>query len=989
MQEIEIKFVLNDQEFKQKLNIDDAKLADLISGAKNIQLGYDTSLAKMKLSEVRTEQARLKAELAEKIKLDVDMASIGETKSKLQQVEEALEGIVKKEKEAGSASGNWSLNIMGINQGLELAKKAWEALSVPIAKAGQFEQYLTSMKVMLGTTQAAQDRLAELVDFAKSTPFELPQVVEAANQLQAIGRYSEETLRDLGDLASASGKPMEQALSAFAKMATGQKGVAVDMFRDLLISVDDWVAATGKGVTANGELQASTEEMLTALPQIIKEKNFAGMMEAQSATFNGAVSNMKDGFDQLLTSLGEKLLPSAKHMVTAINEIISSITPIESKFEKATESGSKLQNRFEELSFTVKRLGSQTKLSAVEQEVYNEAIDSLEKEYPKYFEKMDLHKAKQSDINVAIDNAKIALDKYIENLITAALIEDNEAIIKELGKKQREAQKLKDSAELEYNKGKEKGTLEKEDASIKQTNILAGNRLPVSTQHELLTSQRKYADKTLVETEKEITDLKKEIDELRKKLVDTTPPTEDKTDDKTGDKKPPTGGTTTKNDYYRESLQDIKQANQEEILQEKAKNQTLTQLYQQKKESEQALLQASINLNKDANSEKLKTEFETAKENYNISVKLYDDKINEEQKFQDKKTQLLQKIEQDNLREAFSHQLKNSTITQLDEQLLQAKIEKSMIEDAMKLTSDAQRYDTLEKERAATSEKIQLIQAEIDNKKEQINTIDEMIVKEQEKEFIDRARKLSMLELERGILEEEVNIQNIKFKLQQAKDAQEIAALKAEIDRSNTRKKTMLDEVNVRQQLVAKTMLQYSEQYNAQESFGRQSNRILNETVKNEIKAKIAEATATQISWVIELVPWPLNAVIAPLAGLAIGALFDTLVPKFEYGGYPEGKNAIVQVNEKGQEFIVNAKATAKYSDILEKMNAGIYQPSRPEYVSGDVYYPAQDNSGFVMLAEAIQEQTDRLESVERYVKVTELAEGLNNYQTQQSRIGY
>jgi hypothetical protein len=41
------------------------------------------------------------------------------------------------------------------------------------------------------------------------------------------------------------------------------------------------------------------------------------------------------------------------------------------------------------------------------------------------------------------------------------------------------------------------------------------------------------------------------------------------------------------------------------------------------------------------------------------------------------------------------------------------------------------------------------------------------------------------------------------------------------------------------------------------------------------------------------------------------------------------------------------------------------------------------------MLAEAIQEQTDRLESVERYVKVTELAEGLNNYQTQQSRIGY
>lgn len=985
MQEIEIKFVLNDQEFKQKLNIDDAKLAELISGAKNIQLGYDTSLAKMKLSEVRTEQTRLKAELAEKIKLDVDMASIGETKSKLQQVEEALEGIVKKEKEAGSASGSWSLNIMGINQGLELAKKAWEALSVPIAKAGQFEQYLTSMKVMLGTTQAAQDRLAELVDFAKSTPFELPQVVEAANQLQAIGRYSEETLRDLGDLASASGKPMEQALSAFAKMATGQKGVAVDMFRDLLISVDDWVAATGKGVTANGELQASTEEMLTALPQIIKDKNFAGMMEAQSATFNGAVSNMKDGFDQLLTSMGEKLLPSAKHMVTAINEIISSITPIESKFEKATESGSKLQNRFEELSFTVKRLGSQTKLSAVEQEVYNEAIDSLEKEYPKYFEKMDLHKAKQSDINVAIDNAKIALDKYIENLITAALIEDNEAIIKELGKKQREAQKLKNSAELEYNKGKEKGTLEKEDASIKQTNILSGNRLPVSTQHELLTSQRKSADKTLVETEKEITDLKKEIDELRKKLVDTTPPTEDKTDDKTGDKKPPTGGTTTKKDYYKESLQDIKQANQEEILQEKAKNQTLTQLYQQKKESEQALLQASINLNKDANSEKLKTEFETAKENYNISVKLYDDKINEEQKFQDKRTQLLQKIEQDNLREAFSHQLKNSTITELDEQLLQAKIEKSMIEDAMKITSDAQRFDTLEKERAATSEKIQLIQAEIDKKQELTYQLQEFDFQENERDLAERTRQYSMLELKEQLLIAEQNIQNAESKLKTAKTLEDIKLLQNEIKQGNERKKLFQSEIDARHQLTASIIENYAKQYDASKPFHEQAKQA----VRESIKAEISKAIANQIAWVIDVIPFPLNIVAAPLAGLAVSALMEQMIPKFEYGGYPEGKNAIVQVNEKGQEFIVNAKATAKYSDILEKMNAGIYQPSRPEYVSGDVYYPAQDNSGFVMLAEAIQEQTGRLESVERYVKVTELAEGLNNYQTQQSRLGY
>lgn len=981
MQEIEIKFVLNDQEFKQKLNIDDAKLAELISGAKNIQLGYDTSLAKMKLSEVRTEQTRLKAELAEKIKLDVDMASIGETKSKLQQVEEALEGIVKKEKEAGSASGSWSLNIMGINQGLELAKKAWEALSVPIAKAGQFEQYLTSMKVMLGTTQAAQDRLAELVDFAKSTPFELPQVVEAANQLQAIGRYSEETLRDLGDLASASGKPMEQALSAFAKMATGQKGVAVDMFRDLLISVDDWVEATGKGVTANGELQASTEEMLTALPQIIKEKNFAGMMQAQSETFNGAVSNMKDGFDQLLTSLGEKLLPSAKKIVGSINDVLSSITAT-SNFEQASKTSSELSSRFETLSFRVETLGKKTKLTESETKIYKESLDALQKEYPNYFKSINLNAEKYDSVMVAIKGAREELDKYIDSLIKAAVLQDKYDKVKQIGLEINAATERKLDVQEKIDKSKKDGSYDK------TTYVDSGQGKVVAQvkKSTVYSEDLKRFENEISELEKEKEKFQKRIEQILKEgTIETIAPTDDKTDDKTGDKKPPTGGTTTKKDYYKESLQDIKQANQEEILQEKAKNQTLTQLYQQKKESEQALLQASINLNKDANSEKLKTEFETAKENYNISVKLYDDKINEEQKFQDKRTQLLQKIEQDNLREAFSHQLKNSTITELDEQLLQAKIEKSMIEDAMKITSDAQRFDTLEKERAATSEKIQLIQAEIDKKQELTYQLQEFDFQENERDLAERTRQYSMLELKEQLLIAEQNIQNAESKLKTAKTLEDIKLLQNEIKQGNERKKLFQSEIDARHQLTASIIENYAKQYDASKPFHEQAKQA----VRESIKAEISKAIANQIAWVIDVIPFPLNIVAAPLAGLAVSALMEQMIPKFEYGGYPEGKNAIVQVNEKGQEFIVNAKATAKYSDILEKMNAGIYQPSRPEYVSGDVYYPAQDNSGFVMLAEAIQEQTGRLESVERYVKVTELAEGLNNYQTQQSRLGY
>ena len=110
----------------------------------------------------------------------------------------------------------------------------------------QIEKYNVTLKTMLGSTTAARDRMQEYLDVAKKTPFELSQVVEAGNQLQAIGRYSRQNLEMLGDLAAASGKPMEQVMNAYAKLATGQKGEGVNMFRDLLISTDDWTKATGR-----------------------------------------------------------------------------------------------------------------------------------------------------------------------------------------------------------------------------------------------------------------------------------------------------------------------------------------------------------------------------------------------------------------------------------------------------------------------------------------------------------------------------------------------------------------------------------------------------------------------------------------------------------------------------------------------------------------------------------------------------------------------
>jgi len=191
--------------------------------------------------------------------------------------------------------------------------------------AGQFEVYRSTLTTMLGTQELANKRLQEYADIGAKTPFELDQVVQLGNSLQSLGRYTRENVIMLGDLASASGKPIEQVSGAFAKLASGQKGVAVDMFRDLLITTDDWVKATGKGISKNGELMATTEEMLKVLPKIMADKKFVGMMENQSQTLFGIWSNLMDSIDAKTRVLGEKLLPIIKPYISQLINFINSI----------------------------------------------------------------------------------------------------------------------------------------------------------------------------------------------------------------------------------------------------------------------------------------------------------------------------------------------------------------------------------------------------------------------------------------------------------------------------------------------------------------------------------------------------------------------------------------------------------------------------------------------------------------------------------------
>ncbi len=281
--------------------------------------------------------------------------------------------------------------------------------------ANEIEKYEAALKNMLGTTEAARDRMQEYFKIAAQTPFDLPQVIEAGNKLQALGRYSEDNVKMLGDLAAASGKPMEQAMSAFAKMASGQKGIAVDMFRDLMITVDDWTKATGKGVSESGELLASTDELLAALPKIMKSKGYFGMMATQADTTAGKLSNLEDNAYQLKVAFGERLQPTLRRLMDEGNRLID------------------VTKRWVEIPAEQKIAREKTEMNALVDSLIgandNEAlrttyIDLINRKYPELLKNLDLERASVEDIKTALKGANEEYDKKIRKAYLQRMLDE-------------------------------------------------------------------------------------------------------------------------------------------------------------------------------------------------------------------------------------------------------------------------------------------------------------------------------------------------------------------------------------------------------------------------------------------------------------------------------------------------------------------------------------------------------------------------------------
>jgi phage tail tape-measure protein len=175
-----------------------------------------------------------------------------------------------------------------------------------IATTAKFEQFQIMLEGTEGSAEKAKRAMDWVRDFAKTTPYELEQVMQAFVQLKAYGIDPlDGSLVAAGDAAAGMSKDLMQAVEALADAQTGE----FERLKEFGIRArveGNKVAFTymknGKEITR--QTTKSAVEMKNAITGIWSDR-FGGSMERQSKTFNGMISNLKDSWSDFMLRVGQ------------------------------------------------------------------------------------------------------------------------------------------------------------------------------------------------------------------------------------------------------------------------------------------------------------------------------------------------------------------------------------------------------------------------------------------------------------------------------------------------------------------------------------------------------------------------------------------------------------------------------------------------------------------------------------------------------------
>lgn len=205
-----------------------------------------------------------------------------------------------------------------------------------LTQAGNFEQYLTGFEVLLDSMEKAKDLMGDLTTFAKKTPFRLEEVVVGSKQLLAYGFAQEDVVKNmkmLGNVASALKVPMGDMVYLYGTLRAQGRAYTRDIIQFSQRGLPVWQMLADEMGKSVAEVQDAVsagevtfETVSSAMNKLAGENGKWGdMMDKQSATMMGKLSNLQDAWQQLTVTLGNIFLPVATQVVDWITNLITQV----------------------------------------------------------------------------------------------------------------------------------------------------------------------------------------------------------------------------------------------------------------------------------------------------------------------------------------------------------------------------------------------------------------------------------------------------------------------------------------------------------------------------------------------------------------------------------------------------------------------------------------------------------------------------------------
>ena len=192
---------------------------------------------------------------------------------------------------------------------------AKEIISTLGTVRGEFQQFEIAFETMLGSGQKAKGMISDLANLAATTPFDMKSVVNGAKQLLAYGFAANEitdTMRRLGDVSAGLGLNLQDLTWLY-----GTTMVQGRLFtRDLMQFTGRGIPLTEELAKQFGVTKDKVSELVTAgkvgFPEVKKAiesltnegGKFGGLMEKQSHSITGQISNIQDSIEMAINDLG-------------------------------------------------------------------------------------------------------------------------------------------------------------------------------------------------------------------------------------------------------------------------------------------------------------------------------------------------------------------------------------------------------------------------------------------------------------------------------------------------------------------------------------------------------------------------------------------------------------------------------------------------------------------------------------------------------------